>query len=189
MIEVPSRAKKRCASLSSRAARASRPSARARASVSRPIEGPGDRRAAVDAVGIAGERVDTRRTLERQGHRQQQLDIAAADAVAADRHRRLAARDYDAGRRRRLAMGCSRQGDAGQHLADLARLAFDPVAEHNGRNAGTARHFCRGSKRAKGVAMIRASAPSRRGSPGSTIPPPARQPIADAPKPRSDSGR
>src|SRR5262249_55432919 len=54
-------------------------------------EGSGIVLGAVDAVGIAGDGMDAGRTVERHRQGQQKLGVAAAAALAADCHRRLAA--------------------------------------------------------------------------------------------------
>ena len=105
---------------------------RAREAVGRD-EGAGIDLDAVDAVGVGRERPDARLALQRHRARQQELaGAAAAAALDLDRDRRLAARKQHARRRDRLA----RQRRV--HLADLARLAFDFVAEDVRRDAGGA---------------------------------------------------
>ena len=62
--------------------------------------------------------------------REQELDVAAAAALAAHRDGRLAAREQHARRRERLAVQRDvRAPSPAMHLADVARLAFDRVAE------------------------------------------------------------
>ena len=58
----------------------------------------------IDAVGIAGERIEAWPALQRERQRQQELDIAAAAAGTAHRHRRLAAGEKNARRAERLAI-------------------------------------------------------------------------------------
>ena len=84
-------------------ARGSMPSAQARASVSGVSMRAGDLLRAVDAVGVAGERVDAGWPSSAMRQRQQELDVAAAAALAAHRHRGLAAGQQHARRRERLA--------------------------------------------------------------------------------------
>ena len=59
---------------------------------------------AVDAVGVAGERPDARRTRSARRRAQQELDVAPAAALAAHGHRGLAAGEQHAGRRQRVAV-------------------------------------------------------------------------------------
>src|SRR5262249_58405288 len=58
---------------------------------------------AVNSVGIASDGVNAGMCLQRHRKRQQELGVAAAAPSSANRHRRLAAREQDAGGRRRLS--------------------------------------------------------------------------------------
>ena len=72
--------------------------------------------------------------------RQQEFDVASAAAVAAHGDRGLAARQQDARRLERLTVARDLQRDAGDHLADVARLAFDASPRMKvGRPASRAR--------------------------------------------------
>src|ERR1700722_11112795 len=53
---------------------------------------PRDLLAAVDAISVAGESVNTRAMVERDSQRKQELHVAAATAMTPDRHRGLTAR-------------------------------------------------------------------------------------------------
>ena len=101
--ESPSASKKPWPSLSSRRSRGVMPCAQARVSVSGRQQRAGDLFLAVDAVGVAGDRVHAGLAVQRDAERQQELDVAAAAALAAHRDRRLAAGEQHARRRERLA--------------------------------------------------------------------------------------
>ncbi len=127
----------------------------------------------VDAVGVAGERVDARVAAERQRQRQQEFDVAPAAALAAHGDRRLAAGQQHAGGAERLAALRRLQRDAGQHLADIARLAFERIAEDvRGVTPASRATAAAASSAICGVAIMRTVAPARRGSPGLTVSPP-----------------
>ena len=103
--------------------------------------------AAVDAVGVAGERVDAVHAVERDGERQQELGVAAAFAFALERDRGLAARDQHARRLLGLAAQFALPRDAGMDQRHVARLAFDGVAEDHRRHARLARDLGGGFER------------------------------------------
>ena len=104
-----------------------------------------------------------------QRQRQQQaFDIAPAAALAAHGHGGFAARQQHAGRAEWLFALGGLQRDAGQHLADVARLALQRVAEDVGVVAGWRATAAAASSAICGVAAMRISARARRGSPGLT---------------------
>ena len=83
-------------------ARGSSPAARARASVSGVTIAPALSSAAVDAVGVGGERADAGRAVERERRAPSRNSVLRPPRPsAAHRHRGLAAREQHAGRRRR----------------------------------------------------------------------------------------
>ena len=85
--------------------------------------------------------------MQRDGRRQQPFDIAPAPAVAAHRDRRFATRQQHARRGHRLATLCHLQCNTGQHLADVARFAFQRVAQDVRAVAGLTRHAGGGFQR------------------------------------------
>ena len=74
--------KKPCPSLSARLSFGFNPAAHARSSVSGAHIGTGNFFEAVDTVGVTGERMDSGLSLQRDGEREQEFDIASASAVA-----------------------------------------------------------------------------------------------------------
>ena len=94
---------------------------------------------AIDAVGVAGQRMDARRPLQRQRQRQTKFSIRPADAITAPRHCQLAARQQQ---HRRIACAQARlhlPRKRGLGGCDLARLALQRVAKDLHRNALRAR--------------------------------------------------
>ena len=145
--ESPSASKKPWPSLSSRRSRGLRPCAQARASVSGASSAPAiSSWPSTPSVSPASAWTPGWPSSAMR-QRQQELDVAAAAALAAHGDRGLAAGQQHARRRERLAAPRHLQRDAGQRLADLARLAFDRVAEDVRRHAGVARHLRRGFER------------------------------------------
>src|SRR5690606_22194788 len=92
-------------------------------------EGAGIVLAAVDPVGVGGERADPRGAVETEGEAGEELGIAAAAALAAHRDRGLAAREEHRRRRGRMAVARDREGDPGERLADVAGLSLQRIAE------------------------------------------------------------
>ena len=93
----------------------------------------------VDAVGVAGKRRDALGAVERHGERQQELDVAPAAALALDGDGGLAARQQHRRRRHRPVAdaelaGAQLAGDRGMDQGHIARLALDPVAQHDRRD-------------------------------------------------------
>src|SRR5487761_2606270 len=89
----------------------------------------GDLLLAIDAVGVPGDRMDAGPSIEADGEREQELDVAPAATAAADRDRRLAPGQQHARSRNRLAVDGDLARDPGHRRAHLARLALDAVAE------------------------------------------------------------
>ena len=94
--------------------------------------------AAIDAIGVSGERVNVGNAFELHRERQQELAAAAAAAARSGRyrHRALAAGNQRDGRRERCRMHAHLAHERGIHLRDLAGLAGDSVAKNDRRNAG-----------------------------------------------------
>jgi len=99
--------------------------------------------AAVDAVGVGGDRCNASPSVERHGEAQQELCIAPAAPVAAYRDSCLSPRDQCAGRLNRLSEAGDLFGDAGMDEADIAGLALDRIAEDDRPEAGGSRHLRR----------------------------------------------
>lgn len=78
---------------------------------------------AVDAVGVAGQRVDTGRAVKRDGEREAIFGVGPADAVAASGDGKFAAREQKDGF---VALYLARKG--GMFGGDVAGLAFEGVA-------------------------------------------------------------
>ena len=121
---------------------------------------------AVDAVGVAGDGMESRLAIEGDGQRQQEFRIAPAAAHAFDGHRRLAAGDECGRRSRRLAVAADLAGDPGMDQGHVARLALQAVAENDGPVAFGGGDPGGGLQRILGRAMRMTSLPARRGSPG-----------------------
>ena len=85
--------------------------------------------------------MDAGGTVQGHGQGQQELHVAPAAAGAAHGHGGFAAGQQHAGRRHRLAMAPDLQGDGGHHLAHVAGLALDAVAQQHGGDAGGAGHL------------------------------------------------
>ena len=81
--------------------------------------------AAVDAVGVGGERVDAGGPVKAEGEAGEELGVASAAAVARTVTVVSPPESSTAGARDRLAVTARREGDAGERPADLARLALD----------------------------------------------------------------
>ena len=92
----------------------------------------GDLFGTVHAIGVAGQRMHAAQTAQRHGQRQQELHVASAASVALERDGGLAAGQQHAGRLEGLALTGHLQRDAGQGLADVARFAFQAVAQDVG---------------------------------------------------------
>src|SRR6266849_4366499 len=106
----------------------------------------------IEAVSVAGERGDLRRTAQGFGERQQEFAVAPAAAAAMHRDRGLAAGQQH--RRRRHDLGADAklpggdlQRDRGMHQGDVAGLALDPVAQHDGGDAAGERGIRGGGER------------------------------------------
>jgi hypothetical protein len=101
----------------------------------RPDQGIGaDERAgvvlgAVDSVGVASERVNAGRAVQRERECEQELGVASAAPAAAHGDRGLAAREQDAGRRGRAAAARRSDRDVRHVAGHLARLSLDRVAQ------------------------------------------------------------
>ena len=104
--------------------------------------GAGDLFETVDAVRVACDGMDARKSIERHPERQQELDVAPAAARAPHRDRRFAAGQQYARRLERLAMQRALLRDSGHDLPDVARLAFDAVAQDPGGDARLPRDLC-----------------------------------------------
>ena len=107
----------------------------------------GDLFLSVDAVGVAGNRINAFAPFERNRQRQQKFDVASPATVTANGHSGFAARQQHARRRNRLSMRYDMLGDPRHHLADVARFAFDAVAQNQRCDARRARDRRRGFER------------------------------------------
>ncbi|CAI8846503.1 hypothetical protein EMIT0P44_290082 [Pseudomonas sp. IT-P44] len=101
---------------------------------------------AVDAIGIAGQRVDAGQAFEAVGQAQEELGIAPAATIAAHGDRGFTARKDHARRRQWLAMQDHLPRDAGVNLGHLAGFAFQ-IAEDQRTETGLTGFHCSGFKR------------------------------------------
>ena len=84
---------------------------------------------AVNAIGIGSDGVHAAVTAQGDSKRQQELDIAAAAALAAHGDAGFTARQQQGRLLHRLVMRGDLKGDGGMNLGDVTRLAFDAVTE------------------------------------------------------------